>query len=306
MATHSPTRPREQVDRDIRDFLLGAEKLPSPKGSALQLMAVARDPEARLDDALRVVKSDPALAGFVLRAANSARYGAHGKALDLQRAVLRLGMDLIRVHAITLSMLGQRSRSVCAEFDYDRFWANALLCGVSAAAIARRCDGVPAEEAFSLGLLGSVGKLAFATSAPEEYGAVLRTAATGECPIEQAERSRFGFDHHELSAVLLVDWGIPASMADVVYWQRDPEAGGFRPDSRAYRLASTLQLGGEIARGALEPDRAEAGTSILYLRGAALELDAGAIAEISREALAELSEWLAMTGVRAAKPAMRD
>jgi HD-like signal output (HDOD) protein len=298
MDTDTLNRDRERVVRDIRDFLVAAEKLPSPKGTALQLMAVARNPRSDISDAVRIVKSDPALAGFVLRAANSARFGGLVKALDLQRAVVRLGMNLIRVYAITLSMIGERLKSRCADFNYDGFWTHSLLCGVIAARLAHRCDTFPAEEAFSLGLLGNIGKLAFATSAPDDYGKALRHAATGDCSIEDAERRIFGFDHHELSAVLLVDWGVPSKMGDVVYWQCDPEAGGFAPESREHQLASALQLAGEMARQAFLPPDAEAATPVAYLRAGILGLSGEDIQRICAESIAELGEWTRLTGVK--------
>lgn len=290
-------RDREHVVRDIRDFLVAAESLPSPKGTALQLMAVARNPTADVADAVKVVKSDPALAGFVLRAANSARFGGLVKAVDLQRAVIRLGMNMIRVYAITLSVMGEKPRQRCPEFDYERFWTRSLLAGLVAARIAARQDGLPVEETFSLGLLGQIGRLAFATSAPAEYGPILARVAAGATPLEAAERAHFGFDHHELSAVLLVDWGLPAKLADVVYWQSEPEEGGFAPHSREYRLAGALQLAGAVAdltfRDGLDP----AAVAAAYLRAALLDLNPGEVRRITAEALEELGAWSALTSI---------
>lgn len=293
-------RERENVLRDIREFLVGAEQLPSPKGTAVQLMTIARDPRADVSDAVRVVKSDPALAGFVLRAANSARFGGLVKAVDLQRAVIRLGMNMIRVYAITLSMMGEKPRQRCPEFDYPGFWTRALLTGLVAARLAGLRDGFPPEEAFSLGLLGSIGRLAFATAAPAEYGALLRQHLKQSSPtLEEREQQHFGFDHHELSAVLLVDWGLPAKLADVVYWQCDPEAGGFPPHAREHQMAGALQLAATVAElsflDAVEP----AAVSGAYLRAALLDLAPEDMRRITAEALGELAAWSSLTGIAA-------
>ncbi len=294
------TTPRERalVVRDIREFLVSAENLPSPKGTALQLMAIARDPKADVGDAVKVVKSDPALAGFVLRAANSARFGGLVKAVDLHRAVVRLGMNMIRVHAISLSAMGQKPRQACPNFDYPAFWAECLLSGLMAARVAGGPPPrFPPEEAFSLGLLGRIGKLAFATAAPAEYGEILGSPlAPGEA-MEQRERARFGFDHHELSAVLLVDWGLPSKLADVVYWQVDPEAGGLQPDSREHTLAGALQLGNCVAEITFRKEIDPTAVATAYLRAALLGLEPAEVRSLAAEAIAELGEWSSLTGI---------
>lgn len=297
MDTLTMTRDREHVVRDIRDFLVSAEHLPSPKGTALQLMAVARDPRADVSDAVKVVKSDPALAGFVLRAANSARFGGLVKAVDLQRAVIRLGMNMIRVYAISLSVMGDKPRQRCPEFDYERFWTRSLLAGLVAARIAAQKDGFPAEEAFSLGLLGHIGRLAFATSAPTEYGRVLKQVAAGATTLEAGERLQFGFDHHELSAVLLVDWGLPSKLADVVYWQSDPEAGGFPPESREHLMAGALQLAGSVADLSFQDSLDPAAVAAAYLRAALLELGPAQVRQLTADALGELGSWSSLTKI---------
>lgn len=290
-------RNRDLVVRDIRDFLVSAETLPSPKGTALQLMTIARDPRADVADAVKVVKSDPALAGFVLRAANSARFGGLVKAVDLQRAVVRLGMNMIRVYAISLSMMGEKLRQKCPEFDYERFWTRSLLAGLVAGRIAAQKEGLPAEEAFSLGLLGHIGRLAFATSAPIEYGQVLSHIKQGTLTLEAGERARFGFDHHELSAVLLVDWGLPAKLADVVYWQSDPEAGGFAPESREHHLAGALQLASSVAELSFRDSLDPAAVAAAYLRAALLDLSPAQVRQITAEALGELGAWATLTRI---------
>jgi HD-like signal output (HDOD) protein len=294
--TMTMTRERENVVRDIRDFLVAAESLPSPKGTALQLMAVARDPRAEVSDAVKVVKSDPALAGFVLRAANSARFGGLVKAVDLQRAVIRLGMNMIRVYAISLSVMAEKPRQRCPEFDYERFWTRSLLAGLVAARIAAQKD-FPAEETFSLGLLGHIGRLAFATSVPAEYGRVLSQVASGATTLEAGERAQFGFDHHELSAVLLVDWGLPAKLADVVYWQYDPEEGGFAPESREHQMAGALQLAGSVAELSFRDHLDPAAVAAAYLRAALLDLGPAQVRQITADALGELGNWSAFTKI---------
>lgn len=297
MSDSASPRDRVQVTGNIREFLLAADELPSPRGAALQLIELARDPEVNIDAVVRVIRSDPALTGFVLRAATAARFGRTERPLDLRQSVVRLGMNIVRAHAVALSLVSNKPKVLSRRFDYTSFWTASLLNAAVMEALARQRGDLPAAEAFTLGLLSDVGLLAFATAAPGSYDLALDRAAQSSDPIELVEQKTFGFDRHELSAVLLADWGIPTSLADVVYWQCDPEGGGFQPDSRSYRLASGLQLAGLLAQTCLGGASAPDALPTIYLRAAILELSPDEVRDLAAEALAELPVWTGLVGL---------
>jgi HD-like signal output (HDOD) protein len=164
-------------------------------------------------------------------------------------------------------------------------------------ALARHCGDLPASEAFTLGLLSDIGVLAFATAAPGSYDLALDRAAQFDGPVEEVEQQTFGFDRHELSAVLLADWGIPTALADVVYWQRDPEGGGFQPDSRSYRLACALQLATRLAEVCLSGNADVESVATVYLRAAILDLSPEEARSLANDALAELPVWIGLVGL---------
>ncbi|NMG42724.1 HDOD domain-containing protein [Aromatoleum toluvorans] len=300
MNSASTQRDRGQVTGNIRDFLLAADELPSPRGAALKLIELARDPEVRIDAVVRVIRSDPALSGFVLRAASAARFGRTERSLDLQQAVIRLGMNIVRAHAVALSLVANRPKVTSKRFNYNAFWTTSLLTAAVMESVAAHRGDLPAAEAFTLGLLSEIGTLAFATAAPATFDLTLEQAARVSEPVETAEIATFGFDRHELSAVLLADWGIPTALADVVYWQRDPEGGGFDPESRSYRLACGLQLATRLSETCLaaQPDAETVGT--VYLRAAILDLTPEETRKLAMDALAELPIWTDL--VRLPKP----
>ncbi|HRP96206.1 MAG TPA: HDOD domain-containing protein [Rhodocyclaceae bacterium] len=294
-----PQRSRRQVVGDIRRYLLAAEALPTPHGTAAKLIEIARDERASLDDSVRVLRSDPALTGFVLRAARAARFGATPAGLDLKGAVQRLGLDVIRAHALALSLISQPARPHCPGFDYTRFWIGALHKAVLTEALVRHGVARAAGDAFSLGLLADVGRLAFATASPRAYATVLAQTAGRDDELAARERTTFGFDHHELSAVLLADWQLPIALADVVYWQRDPEGGGATAGSTQHRLAGVLQLAEALSRGALDAghDGGDDALALAALRAAILGLEADTMHQILADSLPALRDWTGLVGL---------
>lgn len=297
MTDTSSQRDRVEVTGNIRQFLLAADELPSPRGAALQLIELARDPDVSIDAIARVIRSDPALTGFVLRAASAARFGRTERPLDLRQSVVRLGMNIVRAHAVALSLVSNKPRFMSRRFDYNAFWTASLLNAAVMEALARQRGDLPAAEAFTLGLLSDVGLLAFATAAPASYDLALDRAANSSDPVEAVEQETFGFDRHELSAVLLADWGLPTSLADVVYWQRDPEGGGFAPDSRSYRLACGLQLASLLAQTCLADEPPADAVATIYLRAAILDLAPDDARGLASEALTELPLWTGLVGL---------
>ncbi|BAL24439.1 HDOD domain-containing protein [Azoarcus sp. KH32C] len=297
MSNTASPRDRGQVVGNIRDFLLAADELPSPRGAALQLIELARDPNVSIDAVVRVIRSDPALSGFVLRAASAARFGRTERPLDLHQSVVRLGMNIVRAHAVALSLVANRPKVASGRFNYNAFWTSSLLNASVMEALARHRGDLPASEAFTLGLLSDIGMLAFATASPANYDLALDRAAQFDGPAEEVEQQTFGFDRHELSAVLLVDWGIPTALADVVYWQRDPEGGGFEPDSRSYRLACALQLASRLAEVCLSGSADVESVATVYLRAAILDLSPEETRSLANDALAELPVWIGLVGL---------
>lgn len=294
---HHKTQP--EVVRDIREFLLGAEALPSPQGTAIKLVEIAQAPNVSIDDVVRIVKTDPALTGFVLQAAASARFHEMKGTLDLHSAVQRLGLSVIRSHALALSLISRGMTLRCAGFDYDGFWVGALHTAILTEALAQDCNIRTSVDVFSLGLLADIGRLAFATAAPDEYARVLMSAQAAPEDLSALERQAFGFDHHELSSVLLADWQLPTTMADLVYWQSDPEGGGFAAGSAAYQLVSVLQLARSLSDQTLniKQDSHADALSSATLRAAILALDRTDMETALAGSVNALKAWTTLVGL---------
>jgi len=301
--TIAQIRASAKVRDDIRDFLLGAESLPAPQGVALRLQTLAEDPTSSMNEISRLIEADPGLSGFVMRSANSALYRSGRPLFNVKQAVMRLGVNIVRMHALALSLSKLRITQACSTFDYSAFWAHSLLCAELMAVQAASNDRLPGDESFALGLLGGIGRLVFATAVPERYAEVLNSYASGRNFLDVLEREAFGFDHYELSAVVMMEWQLPTVMAEMVYWQRAPEEGGFPVTSRAYVLCGALQLAAQLASVCISREMPDADAlSAVYLRGALLGYSPAEVKALARQGLARLPEWMSLAGLPADFP----
>lgn len=267
--------------------------LPSPKGAALAVMRLTRRDDVSIAELARVVQTDPALVGRLIKAANSSQTGAHRPVAAVQDALVMLGIATVRSLALSFSLLSNHSGGQCPNFDYRRFWSHSLACAVAAQAIATQVRAAPAEEAFSVGLLSRVGELSLATVFPQEYGHLLGELGSGGVARQAVlEQDAFAMTHVELTAAMLHDWGLPEMFVGPVSAHEAPEGTDFPPDSRQYRLTWTLALARQIADICLAPDpERRRMVPQLLLIGSRIPLDGETLTALCNRVTASWQEW---------------
>jgi diguanylate cyclase (GGDEF)-like protein len=221
----------------ILEDLRTSGRLPSPGGVALKLMELTRRDDVSSAELARTLAMDPALAGRVLRVANSAASGR--AAVSIGDAVVRVGFDGVRRLAMGFSLVERNGSGACQEFDYKGYWSRSLAAAVAAERFARETRAAAGDEAFTLGLLHDVGSLALATVHPREYGYVIGIA--GQTPEQQrvVERETFRVCHRELTGLMLADWQIPAPLVAAVVGRGGVDTAAA---PRAQRLADLVEL----------------------------------------------------------------
>ena len=266
-------------------------QLPSPKGVALAIMELCRREDASIEAVTRVVQTDPALAARLLRLANAAALRAARPVAAVPDAVMRLGMAAVRQVAMGFSMVDQHRHGQCEGFDYDRFWSHSLLMAVAMQALAARSRAGSPEEMFTCGLMARIGCLALATVYPAEYAELLRQSPS-ERDLAALERQHLRADHHEFTAAILEDCGVPHALIEPVIHHEDPDTSGFTEGSRPHRLAHLFHHGKRIADMGLAPESERSGLiSELMLLGGKLGLDANEQGSLIDGIVAEWRQW---------------
>ena len=75
----------------MNDILAHADDLPAFPAVVARAAAILVDERSGMADVEKIVRQDEALAAAVVKRGNSARYGAAGKAFNLQQSLARLG-----------------------------------------------------------------------------------------------------------------------------------------------------------------------------------------------------------------------
>ncbi|GAB1414361.1 MAG: diguanylate cyclase [Burkholderiales bacterium] len=291
---------------DISKFekLKASGNLPSPKGVALAIMRLTQKEDASMAELARIIKSDPAFVGRLVKAANSVNANPGRPVVSVQEALVVLGMPAVRNLALGFSLLSQYKHGACKSFDYANFWTASLACGIALQELTLRTRAAQAEEAFSVGLLARVGELALATLYAEDYAAVLRSAAKGPpAVLAELETERFAMNHRDLSAAMLTDWGLPKVFCEIVFLHERSEEMAFREGSRERVLVQSLVLSRLIAEICVADDAARsAAMPRLLALGARLEFEADDLLQLCDGVVREWQEWAAILNVSSARP----
>jgi two-component system cell cycle response regulator len=238
--------------------LKAAGELPSPTGVALKLLELTQREDASIQEVVRVIQTDPALTGRLLKFANSGFVGLRRPVVSIKDAIILLGVHVVRQLTLGLSVLSNSRQGPCQGFDYIGFWSRSLATALAAQALCKQGRAFPPEEVFTCGLLSQVGCLAMASLYPESYGRLLRTASSG-IELTRLERSTLSADHTELTLALLSDWGLARVHLDAIReHEQVSDNDNLLPGSRERALAEILYLAAHIGRTcvAAAPERA--------------------------------------------------
>lgn len=222
-------------------------QLPSPKGVALAVLELSQRENVTLGEIARVVQTDPALSGRLIKLANTASRIAR-PVVSVQEAVVRQGITAVRQLALGFSLLDQYRAGVCHAFDYQSYWSHSLLMGLTMQALGDRIRIASTDELFICGLLAQVGKLALATAYPDEYNTILIAhKADPSQPLVTHERAHLETDHGELGIALMSDWGIPGVFTAPLAHYEGANTPGFPHDSRSNSMILMLRLSHRLA-----------------------------------------------------------
>lgn len=288
---------------DISKFeqLKASGDLPSPKGVALTIMHLSQREDVSMSELTRVIKTDPAFVGRLLKAANGVSALGFGRrpVVSVQDALAVLGMPAVRALALGFSLMSEYAKGSCRHFDYRNFWSSSLACALALQALTARTRAAPPEETFSVGLLARIGELTLATVYADGYSELLSrySGLSAENMVEE-ERLAFAMDHRELSAAMLADWGIPKIYTDPVYAHEADDYGAFPEGSRPHLLTQSLVLARHIAQVCLVPEKQRAGLmGRLLLLGSRLSIEEEVLTALCNRVVEEWQQWGAILNV---------
>jgi len=269
-------------------------RLPTPKGVALEVINLTQREDASNHDIVRLISVDPALSARVIKAANVLLTNPSRPIATIADAVTVLGVRALRQLVLGIALIVDYRHGPCKQFNYPHFWVHSLLTGIAAKHLAAGARLAVAEEIFVLGLLGNIGQLGLATAYPEEYGNVLEhTKGKALNELYRQEHDKFGCDQAELSGAILADMHFPKIFQALAHDFQQPECSKMAEGSREWRLLHLLHVASLLADACLASP-AERGKLVAKLRlhAARVAIETDHLIEIGDACVRDWLDWL--------------
>jgi HD-like signal output (HDOD) protein len=262
MKSSAQTTAPADLDRVLQDAMADDSlELPPPPQVAVEVMRLARSDlsEAGSVDThgaelARLIQRDVALAGQVMRVANSALYARRTPVVTLPQAIAWLGMREIRTIAFAIAVQGQVFASTYFRKEMTDLWRESVITALFAQEVAR-LKRRNVESAYLCGLLHRVG-MAVVLSRVGAAALMNRLSPASEHVLEFAAEHEAG-----VGTQLAKAWNLPPAVAASISHWRDPmQATEYRVEVQEVALARQISdemrapgAGGELPDSMLGP-----------------------------------------------------
>lgn len=191
------------------DRILSSDRLPTLPEVVVRIIEIAKRPDPDFSELVEIVRMDPAIAGRILKAANSALFGIRTRAASVEAAVPRLGTTMVRTLVLSFFLVDyQKRNAIELQPWYQQIWRESLTQAAAAEALAERQPGrVDPTVWFLAGLMQDIGRLAMLAACPDEYVKRVLQADVGAKRVD-LERAWFGFTHVEVGTTLCRRWNL--------------------------------------------------------------------------------------------------
>jgi len=144
------------------DLNRGNLELPMFPDSAIRIQRAFGAQEVDLDEIIRIISSDPAIAARVLQLSNSAAVRGRVEITEVRQAVIRLGNKLVQSSVVSFAMrqveknegLSKDSRTMLKAI-----WEESVELAARCYVVAKHYAKLNADEALLTGLLSVLGRL---------------------------------------------------------------------------------------------------------------------------------------------------
>jgi HD-like signal output (HDOD) protein len=208
--------------------------------SFLRIKELIDDESSTIDDISDVILIDPALAGSILKLANSSFFSYPGKIDTISKAVLVLGITEV-YNLIIAYFSTQAFKSVTADKDYlEHFWEQSVDCALLIKYFGSGLNLPNAERLFILGLLHNLGELVVQQIAPDKIIA----CQTDELvlPSWQKQQEVLGVTFADCGAELLKLWQLPYSLVSSIRNQNEEDWEHISVESQLLYLSKRVML----------------------------------------------------------------
>ncbi len=224
--------------------VLSSTQLPALPISAVEILRIAQDPNARPEDFARPIEADVGLLGQVLRFVNSAYFGFSREITSVQQAITLLGIKPIQNFALWSAVFSLVPNPKFGSFNLKELWQDSIRRGILSRELGKARQLHNSEELFAASLLQDIAIPILLKSMPSVYEELITERKTLKRRLSELEQERFGWDHAQAAAAICRNWCLPEVFAELIESHSHPlqllSGPNVRYDSACVAVASML------------------------------------------------------------------
>lgn len=208
----------------IRERVEGIETMPSIPAVFLPLLKLlgGSTEDVPLNEVVRLVSYDGAIAAQCLRVAGSPLFGLAQPPRSIKAAVISLGLR--RVETILLTCcLGRVFPAEKWALDPAVFWRHSLGCAMVCRKFSEKLATSDNERAYMAGLMHDIGFMVNCLVFSREFATAMQLACQDEIALDQAELTTMGFTHCETGQALAQKWKLDNDLGEVIAYHHSVE-----------------------------------------------------------------------------------
>ena len=224
MNTPSETAPIFDLIADPK----ATQMLPSLKGIIVQLKQLTEHPQARIQDIAEIIRNDQSLTVRLLRLANSAFYSPSEPILNINEAVLYLGLVQVRNAILTARFIEKTCEVPAKLMVWREFWLHGIGVGVVLQHLSTYMEEqrLQEESYYVVGLFHDIGKLVLAYLSVDYFAQVLEESSKRQSGTSPVEIEILGLNHASIGSWYLQQQGLPPALYEAIRlhhsWQFAP------------------------------------------------------------------------------------
>jgi len=191
------------------DLSRGPVELPCFPNVVLKIRDALNDPNTSIDETVKLVGTEPLLAGRLIRTANATAFNPSGKKLtELRTVITRLGQQAVQGAAMSFAVQQMKDEPKLREIapQLRALWKESVIVASISQVLARRTK-IKTDEAFLASLLHGIGRLYIMAHS------VGKSSALTE---ELRNTDLIANWHPSIGKVVLENWRVGEVIADAV------------------------------------------------------------------------------------------
>lgn len=198
------------------DGIIEQSQLPALPQSAVSLLKISQEPDFGPAEFAAPIEADIGLTSQILRFVNSSYFGFAREIGGIRHAIALVGVRTIKNFALWNAVFSLIPDPKCGPFHLKSLWQDSLRRALFSRATARMLKLETAEDVFAATLLQDMSLPLLAKHLTNEYEQLFDSREGGRTRISDLEFDMFGWNHAEVGARLIGQWGLPEHFGSMI------------------------------------------------------------------------------------------